>query len=260
MKKLFIKTKQLAAILISCSMFITPVYAATLKIGSTGSQVVKLQTALKQLGHFNYDSITGYYGTITENAVKSFQENQGLNIDGIATDELLNLLGIYENDEYNILGDADWFSKVQYIFPRGGVATVTDIKTGKSFNLQRTFGSNHADVEPLTKEDSEIIKSIWGGWTWERRAVIVNSDNNIIAGSMTAVPHAGVDNAPVLSVVNNRSAGYGRGQNFDAIKGNGVDGHMDIHFLNSRTHGTNTIQKQHQDMIKMASEYINKNY
>lgn len=165
-----------------------------------------------------------------------------------------------KEDNYSIGGDLDWFSQVQYIFPREGDAVVTDVLTGKSFNLKRTYGTNHADVEPLTKEDAEIIKDIWGGWSWERRAVVVNSNNTIIAGSMTAFPHAGVDNAPAVQVVNNRSGNYGRGQNLDSVKANGVDGHMDIHFLNSKTHGTKVVQKVHQDKVREAADYINKNY
>lgn len=165
-----------------------------------------------------------------------------------------------EDNEYSIGGALDWFSEVQYIFPREGDAVVTDIITGKSFQLRRTYGTNHADVEPLTKEDAEIIKDIWGGWSWERRAVIVNSNNTLLAGSMTAFPHAGVDNAPAVQIVNNRSGNYGRGQNLDSVKGNGVDGHMDIHFLNSKTHGTKVVQKVHQDKIKEAADYIDKNY
>ncbi|HOA81634.1 MAG TPA: hypothetical protein PKK61_11330, partial [Defluviitaleaceae bacterium] len=114
--------------------------------------------------------------------------------------------------------------------------------------------------ETLTKEDTEIMKEIWGGYSWERRAVVVEVDGHYIAGSMTAMPHAGLDSQPAVKVVNGRSGGYGRGQNLDAVKNNGMDGHVDIHFLNSRTHGTNTMQKIHQDKVKEAASYIEKHY
>lgn len=156
-------------------------------------------------------------------------------------------------------GMLDWFDEVQYIWDRGINATVTDVDTGKSFQVKRTYGTNHADVEPLTKKDAQIIKDIWGGWTWERRAVVVTVGDMNLAGSMTAVPHAGVESASANAVVNNRSEGYGRGVNLDAVKGNGVSGVMDIHFLNSRTHSSNQEQKSHQDMVKKAGAYIKKN-
>lgn len=166
-------------------------------------------------------------------------------------------------DIYVRKGALDWFEEVQFVFPRNTNATVRDIETGKTFRVKRTFGTNHADVEPLTKEDSAIIKEIWGGsWSWERRAVVVKPDSGqyVIAGSMTGYPHAGLNDYPPLATVNNRSGGFGRGQNFDVVKGNGVDGHFDIHFLNSRTHGTNTMQAEHQNMVQRAALYIATNY
>ena len=44
------------------------------------------------------------------------------------------------------------------------------------------------------------------------------------------MPHAGLDSAPAVNYVSGRSAGYGYGQNLDAIKNNGADGVMDLHF------------------------------
>ncbi|MDF2533182.1 MAG: glycosyl hydrolase, partial [Clostridia bacterium] len=85
----------------------------------------------------------------------------------------------------------NWFDEVQYIFEKNDVATVTDIKTGKSFKVKRLYGRNHADVEPLTKEDAATMKSIYGSWSWDRRAVIVAIDGKNIAGSMNGMPHGG---------------------------------------------------------------------
>jgi len=146
----------------------------------------------------------------------------------------------------------DWWTKAQYVFARGAVAKVTDVYTGKTFNIKRTYGTNHADCEALTSRDSDIIKSIWGGWSWVRRPVVVEVNGTRIAASMAAMPHAGLDSYPAVEVVNNRSGNYGTGQNLDEVKGNGMDGHFDIHFLNSRTHGTNRVDPQHQAAIKKA--------
>ncbi len=156
----------------------------------------------------------------------------------------------------NMLGDLDWFKQVRSIWNRGEVALVTDVDTGKSFQVKRTYGTNHADVEPLTKKDTGVIKDIWGGFSWERRAVVVEINGYVIAGSMTAMPHAGVDSKAANKYVSNRSAGYGRGINLDAVKGNGCSGVMDIHFKNSRTHTTNRLQSVQQNMVKKAASYI----
>ncbi|MFB5166758.1 peptidoglycan-binding protein [Parageobacillus toebii] len=58
-----------------------------LTTGSTGSKVKEVQTKLKQLGYFTYSQITGYYGTITANAVKSFQRDVNLKATGVVDTE-----------------------------------------------------------------------------------------------------------------------------------------------------------------------------
>lgn len=147
----------------------------------------------------------------------------------------------------------DWWKSGKTAFPIGAVAEVKDVKTGKTFKIKRTMGANHADCEALSKADTEIIKSIWGGFSWDTRAVILTVGKRRLAASMSSQPHAGVDSAPFGAVVNNRSEGYGRGQNLDAIKGNGMNGHFDVHFLNSTRHKDGRIDSRHQASIAVAA-------
>ena len=70
---------------------------------------------------------------------------------------------------------------------------------------------------------------------------------------MAAMPHAGVDSQPANKILNKRSQGYGRGYNLDKIKNNGMDGVFDVHFLNSRTHGTNRVDANHQKAVRKAA-------
>ncbi|WPZ18144.1 peptidoglycan-binding protein [Geobacillus subterraneus] len=58
--------------------------SATLSIGSRGSKVSELQNNLKRLGYFTYPKITGYYGTVTADAVRRFQKDNGLPATGSA--------------------------------------------------------------------------------------------------------------------------------------------------------------------------------
>lgn len=262
--------------------------AALLKKGSRGSEVTTVQITLKELGYFNYTKATGYYGSITANAVKKFQKDYGITSDGIVGKSTRNMLKeIEEKTEEKAetqisaeivslsaeepesetpsinpskTGDLDWFKRVQHIFKRGDIAEVMDVKTGRTFYLKRTFGTNHADVEPLTREDTNIIKDIWGGWSWTRRAVVVKIDGYYLAGSLSAMPHAGVDSKQAVKYVSGRSGGYGWGQNLDAVKNNGANGVLDLHFKNSRNHNTNKVKKAHQDMVKKANTYIEKNF
>ena len=59
------------------------------------------------------------------------------------------------------------------------------------------------------------------------------------------------------SYVTNRSGGFGRGNNLDKVKDNGMSGVVDVHFLNSKTHGTNRVDSNHQKAIKEAAKFNN---
>ncbi|MDR7856560.1 LysM peptidoglycan-binding domain-containing protein [Tissierella sp.] len=146
-----------------------------------------------------------------------------------------------------------WFGGVDKIIPRGADFKVTDFYTGKSYMVNRSVGTNHADCETLTKEDTNIMKSIWGGFSWERRPAIVEYGGRRIAASVTFMPHAGLDNVAGGITTKNRSGGYGTGINLDYIKGNGIDGHFDIHFAASTRHMDGKQDPQHQKMIKIAA-------
>ncbi|MDE8564802.1 peptidoglycan-binding protein [Anoxybacillus rupiensis] len=63
-----------------------------LKQGASGEAVKTLQQQLKTLGLFTYSEITGYYGTITADAVKKFQKQAGLPATGAADNATLNKL------------------------------------------------------------------------------------------------------------------------------------------------------------------------
>ncbi|WP_341277822.1 cell wall hydrolase [Paenibacillus sp. FSL H8-0537] len=57
---------------------------ATLSYGSKGVDVPDVQYRLKVLGYFMNDEVTDFYGKMTEDAVRRFQKDYGLQSDGIA--------------------------------------------------------------------------------------------------------------------------------------------------------------------------------
>ena len=123
------------------------------------------------------------------------------------------------------------WSQVDRIFGRGTSARVTDVRTGLSFMTYRRGGWAHADVEPLTSQDTAILRQIYGGrWSWARRAIIVEVGGYRIAASMNGMPHG-------RSSLNN-----------------GFPGHHCIHFLNSTTHGTQRVCPAHQQAIRLATD------
>jgi hypothetical protein len=208
-----------------------------MKKGSNGEDVKVVQSKLKELGYL-HDSVDGIFGTKTEKAVKAFQKNAGLVADGIVGIKTIAALGVdIEKDDSsaddNIHGTArnmDWWtSGIQQIFAVGVVATITDIDTGISWKEKRFAGKNHADIQPLTKEDTAKLKKVYGHWSWKRRAVFVTIGGENYAASIHGMPHGG-------SNLNN---------NFP--------GHHCCHFLNSRTHGSDKIDQNHQKMVAKAA-------
>lgn len=77
--------------------------------GSTGSEVISIQTKLKQWGYYT-GSIDGIYGYQTYRAVRYFQSKNGLAVDGIAGSKTLAAMGIAttssSNSNLNLLARA----------------------------------------------------------------------------------------------------------------------------------------------------------
>ena len=78
--------------------------------GSTGDEVIQIQTRLKNWGYYN-GKIDGVYGTGTFNAVKYFQRKNGLTADGVAGTKTLAALGLSSrntqtNNNLNLLARA----------------------------------------------------------------------------------------------------------------------------------------------------------
>ena len=120
---------------------------------------------------------------------------------------------------------ANWF------FNLGSKAVIEDLQTGQKFQAYRIGGSNHADCEPLTIQDTEIMKGIFNNqWTWLTRPVLVHFEGRVLAASMAGMPHS-----------------------FDTVANNDFYGMFDLHFLNSRTHNTDSIDPKHQASVQKAA-------
>jgi hypothetical protein len=128
----------------------------------------------------------------------------------------------------------EW-SKVSKLLPKGSTFKVVDLETGFYFRVQRRAGNQHADVQPLTHDDTAVLKHLYNGkWSWNRRAVLIPVNGRMIAGSMHGMPHG----AGALE--------------------NGFPGHFCIHFSGSSTHRSRNIDPSHQLMILKAGDQLNR--
>lgn len=210
-----------------------------LEVGMEGAEVLKMQRELYERGFFGY-SRNGVFSSSTATSLRRFQKHADLDITGIADQETLDLL--YSEADAHSYAQAKgvngsvlvgrWWETVQFEFAKGEVATIFDVATGKSFKVQRYSGHNHADCEPLSAEDTAIMRDIYGGkWSWARRAIWVTVDGTTYAASMNGNPHGG-DEA--------------------RIDGNGFSGHFCVHFKDSYGHGSGAEDPDHQQMISSA--------
>lgn len=142
-----------------------------------------------------------------------------------------------QQEPEKMCGEFLTWEETRHYFNKFSSATILDLDTGLQFNVQRRGGTYHADVQPLTAEDTATMKAIYNGkWSWKRRAIIVELENGRkIAASMNGMPH-------------------GQG----AIAGNNFNGHSCIHFRNSTTHGSRKVDLAHQMMVWKAADVVEK--
>ncbi|AZN39817.1 C40 family peptidase [Paenibacillus albus] len=94
--------------------------ATIMSIGTTGTNVTTLQNNLKTLSYFNYSTATGYYGTVTRDAVLAFQSGYGLPADGLAG-PVTNDSIIHALLKQKLIADASSYIGVPYAW--GGSST-----------------------------------------------------------------------------------------------------------------------------------------
>lgn len=143
----------------------------------------------------------------------------------------------------------DWreFNKIMSI---GSRFIVIDYYTGTYFVCERHMGGLHADVEPIDNKATESLESLYKDReSWKHRPVLIVFENgSVYCASSFIIGHAGKDDKPFLKIVDNRSSGYGKGENYDFIK-NGLDGHICIHVRGAKNHFDGKISQKHQRNI-----------
>ena len=210
-----------------------------LKSGDKGTEVKKLQQALKDLG-YNV-SADGTYGPITVAAVTAFQKLNGLDDDGIAGAKTQTVLYSGNAKRYDSSSNSGsssggsssggsssgstgttvapngatiqllhWFNDVKPTLKNGQNLIAYDPETGISWTLRIMSRGNHADVEPLTAADTAAMFEAFGNKeSWGPKVVYVKlPDGRWSIASTHNVAHGG-----------------------QTISGNNFDGQNCVHFL-----------------------------
>lgn len=199
----------------------------TLRKGSSGDAVTRLQ---RELANLNYTVNTnGTYTSETVAAVKAFQQRNGLTADGIAGENTQKKLysgncvtgdtalpslpegaGKIDPPSKSEIQLLHWQRDIKPTLKSGAKFLVYDPATGLSWTLRLYSPGRHADSEPLTLTDTQVMFKAFGNQnTWNQKPVYVRlPDGRWTIGATHNVPH--------LS---------------GSIKDNGFDGHLCLHFL-----------------------------
>lgn len=206
-----------------------PLSYSTLRMGDkdgADQAVSKLQRRLAELG-FSL-SADGSFGIRTHDAVVAFQHQNGISVSGVA--DAATQAAIYDANAKRNTGAAPsvdlsagkiggpgtgsvkllhWYNEVKPALGGGPTVRVYHPASGVSFNLKIYSLGRHADAEPKTLKDTQLMNGAFGPASWDTRPVYVQ----LPGGSWTL---ATMHNYPHLS---------------GSISDNGFGGHLCVHFL-----------------------------
>lgn len=124
----------------------------------------------------------------------------------------------------------EW-AEAKKLFKIGLSVTVIDVRTKITYQVASFSNGKHADVEPVTADDTALMKRSYNGrWDWEPRPVLVLLDGRTLAASINGMPHGGGVN-----------------------DNNNMNGQVCIHFKGSTTHnGNRSHERDHQNAVSEA--------
>ncbi|MBR2860429.1 MAG: peptidoglycan-binding protein [Clostridia bacterium] len=265
-----------------------PIEEKVIKLDDNGFEVVNLQCRLQDLGYYNY-KVTGYFGSLTEYAVKLFQKYNNIEQTGKVGSETTEAL--YSNSAVRmpmdaIDADADRFGNTPSPTPKPTATPKPTPKPTKkpssssSSNSNtggNTVSSNAGKVKTGDYLDWSTVKNIFPkktvatvidfdtgvSWKVKRTGGSKHADVEPVSSSDTALYKQALGkyyknwkrHSCIVLVNGYRIAAsyHGYPHGYDAISGNNLTGHYCIHFKNSRTHCSNKIDSDHQACVRRAA-------
>ncbi len=175
-------------------------------VGGRGTTVGAVQDRLRALGYFRYKA-SGYFVSMTQQSILSFQKKNSLTQDGLIGDETLQAMysaGVQRNAIVEVktpeekpstvrpreYGETTPWSEVNPMIAANQQFLVIDFSSQLYFNAVRVGGTNHLEFEPANAEEGQKLLKIFGGQTsYEKRACIVQIGDRYFAASFCGMPH-----------------------------------------------------------------------
>lgn len=171
-----------------------------LALGEQGDNVTRIQQLLNKYGYLTSSNVTGYYGEITEKAVKSFQSNNGLNADGSVGQLTMNKLTGSNAKKAGSSGSSGNSSKSGTVTGGSGVSGLLSIarsKLGSSY-VWGSKGPNSFDCSGFVYwclNQSGVRQSYLtsSGWRNVGKYTKISSFGSLQAGDIIVVSgHVGI--------------------------------------------------------------------
>ena len=186
---------------------------AIMRLGDENASVKAMQQTLINLGYLK-GTADGVFGNLTYRAVKEFQKANALSADGVAgkaTIAALNKANANSPDSApNVGADTpsasvggnsvavmarrvqydSWYSTARNEARKYPYCTLYDPESGISWQVHMFSFGKHAEIEPLTKNDTEKMNQVCGKEKWTPKPVwVIFADGTIRIATTHSVPH-----------------------------------------------------------------------
>lgn len=180
---------------------------ALMRLGDENESVKIMQQTLINLGYLT-GRADGKFGTLTYRALKEFQKDNALFADGVADSQTIaalnsankapaatdspssggaanTLAAIARNVKYEY-----WYSTVRNEARKYPYATLFDPESGISWQVHMFSFGKHAEIEPLTPNDTAKMNQVCGTENWTPKPVwVFFADGTIRIATTHSKPH-----------------------------------------------------------------------
>ena len=165
----------------------------------------------------------------------------------------MKYIKLFENFEDSIIKIIDWEDANQAI-PINSYFKIIDKEFEISWMMKRTRGKYHADVEPVTAEDTLKMMSCFPKDKSFKEAtfrpVIVEIGLEKLGASLMGFPHCGSNQTDFGEITKKLTGGFKNMPNWDSIRDNNVVGHYCLYFNGSIRHTDKKPEPKAQNAIK----------